>query len=138
MFAAPWFQQLENMDGTSSRGDEEAAGVGGELELVGREQQLGHFGDLEAGKSSTASHLPLLPSLPESDAGHAGTSQPPTAPPCCRAAHHPPHLLDADTVTLILHSVEVEVRGRGVADPAATGRDAAAVNVLWTLEERRG
>lgn len=51
VFAAPRLQQLEDVDRSSSRGDEEAVGVGGELELVGWRQQLGHFGDLGAGRT---------------------------------------------------------------------------------------
>lgn len=50
VFAAPWLQQLEDVDRASSRGNEEADGVGGELELVGWQQQLRHFGDLEGGR----------------------------------------------------------------------------------------
>lgn len=53
-------------------------------------------------------------------------------------ACRPPHFLDANTVALVLHSVEVEAGGSGIGDPAATGRDAAAVDVLWTLQRQRG
>lgn len=69
---------------------------------------------------------------------HAPTLQPSTTRPCSGAAHHSPHLLNSDTVIFIVHPVEVEARGSGIGDPTATGRDAAAVDVLRALEVQRG
>lgn len=73
VFAAPRLQQLEDVDTSSSGGHEEALGVGGELELVGWRQQLGHFGDLAVGRRQPWQSA----TLPTSDAGHASPQDPP-------------------------------------------------------------
>lgn len=49
--------------------------------------------------------------------------------------HHgdPTHSVDGNVVADELNPMQVEPASYGIADPAATRRDAAAADVLWAL-----
>lgn len=113
VFAAPRLQQLEDVDRSSSGGDEEAVGVGGELELVGWRQQLGHFGDLGAGRTQRWQPPHCHPQSPRVTLATPAPQDP--------AAPQPSDLPEADAVPVTAHAVQMEAGGCGVADPGATG-----------------
>lgn len=70
VLAAPRLQQLQDVDGASLGADKQPARVGGALQLVRREQQLGHAGDLRRKAAPAVTPRPpgappaALPSVP--------------------------------------------------------------------------